>query len=95
VKKLNGINALLRVRDGKPNPDVEHRVPTESGLQAQLNFFTAPLVQGGLFLKRQLHFSSGAAMARGGASGGGSNHPRAGLRRFSLFKIHGKLSNAQ
>ena len=43
VKKFNGRDALLRVRDGKPNTDAEHRVPTESGLQAQTNFFTAPL----------------------------------------------------
>ncbi len=28
VKKLNGRGALLRVRDGKPNTDAEHRVPT-------------------------------------------------------------------
>ncbi|MCI0626490.1 MAG: hypothetical protein L0387_33390, partial [Acidobacteria bacterium] len=33
----------LRVRDGKPNTDAEHRVPTGSGLYAQPNFFTAPL----------------------------------------------------
>ena len=44
VKKFNGRDALLRVRDGKPNTDAEHRVPTESGLQAQTNFFTAPLL---------------------------------------------------
>ncbi len=42
VKKVNGRDALLRVRDGKPNTDAEHRVPTESGLQTQTNFFTAP-----------------------------------------------------
>ncbi|MCI0627820.1 MAG: hypothetical protein L0387_40245, partial [Acidobacteria bacterium] len=30
VKKLNGRDALLRVRDGKPNTDAEHRVPTGS-----------------------------------------------------------------
>ena len=35
VKKFNGRDALLRVRDGKPNTDAEHRVPTD--------FFTAPL----------------------------------------------------
>ncbi len=43
LKKLNGRDALLRVRDGKPNTDAEHRVPTGSGLYAQPNFFTAPL----------------------------------------------------
>ncbi len=43
VKKLNGRDALLRVRDGKPNTDAEHRVPTGLGLYAQANFFTAPL----------------------------------------------------
>jgi len=43
VKDFNGRDALLRVCDGKPNTDAEHRVPTESSLQAQTNFFTAPL----------------------------------------------------
>jgi len=42
VKKFNGRDALLRVHDSKPNTDAEHRVPTESGLQAQTNFFIAP-----------------------------------------------------
>ena len=41
VKKFSGRDALLRVRDGKPNTDAGHRVPTESGLQAQPKFFTA------------------------------------------------------
>jgi hypothetical protein len=31
VKKVNGRDALLRVRDGKLNTDAEHRVPTRSG----------------------------------------------------------------
>jgi hypothetical protein len=42
-KKLNGREALLRVRDGKPRTDAEHRVPTESDLPAQTNYFTPPL----------------------------------------------------
>jgi hypothetical protein len=32
VKKFNGRGALRRVRDGKPNTDAEHRVPTGSRL---------------------------------------------------------------
>ena len=43
VKKFNGRDALLRVRDAKPNTDAEHRVPTGSRLYAQPNFFTDPL----------------------------------------------------
>ena len=43
VKEFKGRDALLRVRDGKPNRDAEHRVPTKSGSYAQPNFFTAPL----------------------------------------------------
>jgi hypothetical protein len=39
VKRFNGRDALLRVRNGKPNTDGEHHVPTESGLRAQPNFF--------------------------------------------------------
>ncbi len=46
VKKFNGRDALLRVRDGKPKTDAEHRVPTGSGLCAQPIFFTAPLTKG-------------------------------------------------
>ena len=39
VKKFNGRDALLRVRDAKPKTDAGHRVPTESGLRVQTNFF--------------------------------------------------------
>jgi hypothetical protein len=46
VKKLNGRDALLRVRDGKPTKGAGHRVSTDSGLQAQLDFFKAPSTQG-------------------------------------------------
>ena len=46
VKKFNGRDALLRVRDGKPNTDAEHRVPTESGLQAQTKVSQLPFVKG-------------------------------------------------
>jgi len=45
-KKFDGRDALLRVRDGKPNTDAEHRVPTESGLQPLL------VQGGGVFLRR-------------------------------------------
>ena len=43
VKQFNGRDALLRVRDGKPKTDAEHRVPTPADLQAKTDFFTAPL----------------------------------------------------
>jgi len=43
VKKFNDRDALLRVRDAKPNTDAEHRVPTGPVQYAQPNFFTAPL----------------------------------------------------
>ena len=46
VKKLNGRDALLRVRDGKLNTDAEHRVPTRSALYIDPNFFTALLPRG-------------------------------------------------
>ena len=39
VEKLNGRNALLRVRDGKPNTDAEHRGPTGSRLYDQSKCF--------------------------------------------------------
>jgi hypothetical protein len=35
VKKFNGREALLRVRNRKSNKDAEHRVPTGSGPYAQ------------------------------------------------------------
>ena len=38
VKEFNGRDALLRVRDAKPNTDAEHSVPTGSGLYDQPNF---------------------------------------------------------
>ena len=39
-------DALLRVREGKPNTDAEHRIPIKSGSYAQPNFFIAPLRKG-------------------------------------------------
>ncbi len=42
VKKFKGRDALLRVRDGKPNTDAEHRVRTGSDLCAQPNFSQLP-----------------------------------------------------
>ena len=40
---------MLPVRDGTPNTDAEHRVPTGLGRYALPNFVTAPiLVQGGM-----------------------------------------------
>ncbi|MCI0624311.1 MAG: hypothetical protein L0387_22150, partial [Acidobacteria bacterium] len=47
VQKFKGRDALLRVHDGKPNTDAEHRVPTGSGSCAQPNSFTAPLSRWG------------------------------------------------
>ena len=44
VKKFNGRDALLRVRDGKPNTDADHRVPTGSRLYAEPNLFTVSRV---------------------------------------------------
>jgi hypothetical protein len=44
VKKIKGRDALLRVRNRKPNPDAGHRVPTQSGSCGRANFFTAPRV---------------------------------------------------
>ena len=46
MKKLDGRDALLRVRAVKPNTDAEHRVPPGSVLYAQPNFFKAPLNNG-------------------------------------------------
>ena len=43
VKKFNGRDALQRVRDGKPNTDAEHRVPTRSRLYDEPNFFRPSL----------------------------------------------------
>jgi len=40
---MKNLDALLRVSDAKLNTDAEHRVPTESRLQAQTNYLTAPL----------------------------------------------------
>jgi hypothetical protein len=42
VKEFDGRDTQLRVPDGKPKTDAEHRVPTESDLRAQTNYFTAP-----------------------------------------------------
>ena len=42
MMKFDGRDALLRVRDSKPNTDVEHRVPTRSGLYDQPNFSQLP-----------------------------------------------------
>lgn len=43
VKKFNGRDTLLRVRDGEPHTDAEHRVRMGSGSYAQPNLFTVPL----------------------------------------------------
>jgi hypothetical protein len=43
MKKVNGRDALLRVRDGKPNTDEEHRIPF---YMPQLNLFIANLAPG-------------------------------------------------
>jgi hypothetical protein len=40
VKEFNSRDALLRVRNRKPNKDAEHRVPIGSGPYAQWIFFT-------------------------------------------------------
>jgi hypothetical protein len=47
VKKFNNKDTLRRVRDGKPNTDAEHRVPTRSRSYDQPNCFTASLTGGG------------------------------------------------
>ena len=41
IKRFNGRDALRRVRDGKPNTDAEHRVPTRSSSYDQPNIFRA------------------------------------------------------
>ena len=46
VKKFNGRDALLRVRDGKPNTDAEHCVPTGLRLYDQPNFSQLPSPEG-------------------------------------------------
>ena len=43
VKHVNDRDAQLRVRNGKPKPDVGHRIATGSGWSDKRNFFTAPL----------------------------------------------------
>jgi len=42
VKQFNGRDALLRVRDGKPKTDAEHRVPIRSDLRASRNHSQLP-----------------------------------------------------
>ena len=41
--KFSGRDALLRVRDSKPNTDAEHRVPIESGYSPNQFFDSSPL----------------------------------------------------
>src|SRR5688572_12304821 len=60
VEKFNGRDALLRVRDDKPNTDAEHRVPTESRLYDQPNFSQLPSCKGAVFksVARFIHTST-------------------------------------
>src|SRR5688500_6290161 len=48
-KNFNGRDGLRRVRDGKPNMDAEHRVPTGSPYTTNRIFSQLLFVKGGLF----------------------------------------------